>query len=82
MYTVEVNIYQFNELAAEAKAKAIKLHRCLVEEDFSFETQCITEDFKQQLQEYDYPTSDISWSLSYCKGRRCCLLWSHRQREH
>lgn len=61
-----IKIYKFEELSKEAQEVAIEKWRNSM--DWGIESQQITENFEYRLQELNYPTQDISWSLSYCQG--------------
>ena len=64
--TKTITLVTFDELDDKAKEKARDWWQR--DDDFSFESEYITEDFKQQLKELGYPTDDIQWSLSHCQG--------------
>ena len=68
MRTEMVKIYQLEELSKEAKERAIEWYRDIIDRDFSFESEMITEDFQYELQKLYYPSDNVEWSLSYCQG--------------
>lgn len=63
-----VKIYQLEELSKEAKERAIEWYRNVINEDFSIESEMITEDFQYELQKLYYPSDNVEWSLSYSQG--------------
>lgn len=64
--TTITKVYKFNELTPEQKDLAIEKWRKGI--DWSYESQSISEDFKYDLGELNYPTEDLEWSLSHCQG--------------
>lgn len=64
----EVKIYQLEELSKEAKNKAIDWYRDTINNDFQHEAEFITENFQYELDELNYPSDDVSWSLGYSQG--------------
>ncbi|MCB5366963.1 MULTISPECIES: hypothetical protein [Bacillati] len=63
-----VKVFSYEELSEEAKKCARDWYRSILDRDFSFESQMITENFEIILEKKGYPTEDIEWSLSYCQG--------------
>lgn len=64
--TVEVTLFDINELSEEAKARAINTIR---ERDyFGVLPEHITERFAEVLTEHGLPTDDVEWRLSHSQG--------------
>lgn len=61
-----IEVYEFEELSKEAQEVAIEQYRDSM--DFHIESEMITEDFTEILQELGYPTDDLEWRLSYSQG--------------
>lgn len=68
MRTENVNIYEYDELSVEAKEVARKWYTDSMNEDFSFESEQITESFTDELSELGYTDVEVNWSLSHCQG--------------
>ena len=64
----EVKVLQFNELSDTAKERARKWYRNCLNNDFSFESDCIGENFEEALKDAGYCTDNLKWSLSSCQG--------------
>ena len=64
----EVKVLQFNELSDTAKERAREWYRNRLNNDFSFESDCIGENFKEALKDAGYCTDNVEWSLSSCQG--------------
>lgn len=63
-----IYVYQYDELTVEAKENARKWFAESLNEEFSYETDCITEMFQNELEELGYNGMEVNWSLSYCQG--------------
>ncbi len=61
-------IYQYDELKAESKENAIKWFQDTLHEEFTIESEHITEDLTSALEEKGYEGFDLFWSLNYCQG--------------
>lgn len=61
-----IKVYSFDELSEESKEVAIEKYRTSIE--WSFESEYISEDFKEILSEKHLPNEDVEWSLSNCQG--------------
>lgn len=51
-----------------AKENARKWFEESLNEEFSYETECITENMQNVLEEKGYEDMDLNWSLSHCQG--------------
>jgi hypothetical protein len=79
---VVYTVYTFDELSEDAKKKAVEKARQNEYEDFSWQSECITEIFDEKLKELGYPhgqghgksrrerdaSGTVEWSLSNCQG--------------
>lgn len=62
-----IKVYRFGELAPEVQAKLIQ--KCREDGVYNdFQTQDISEDFTNRLDELGYPDAKVYWSLGYCQG--------------
>ncbi|WQZ49327.1 hypothetical protein Z3_11 [Bacillus phage Z3] len=61
-------VYQYDELKAESKENAIKWFQDTLREEFTIESERITEDFTSALEEKGYEGLEVQWSLSHCQG--------------
>lgn len=61
-------VYQYDELTVCAKENARKWFAESLSEEFSYETECITENMQNVLEEKGYEGLDLHWSLSHCQG--------------
>ncbi len=64
----QVEIYQYDELTVSAKENARKWFEESLNEEFSHETECITQDLTSALEEKGYEGLEVQWSLNYCQG--------------
>ncbi len=64
----QVEIYQYDELTVSAKENARKWFEESLNEEFSHETECITQDLTSALEEKGYEGLEVNWSLSHCQG--------------
>ena len=81
MREVTTKVYTFEELSEQAKDKAREWFREATNADFSFESELITEDFEQQLEEYGFTNAKVNWSLSNCQGDGVSFIgkWSGKE---
>lgn len=63
-----IYVYQYDELTVSAKENARKWFAESLNEEFSYETECITENMQNVLEEKGYEGLDLHWSLSHCQG--------------
>ncbi|WPF70251.1 hypothetical protein BCVP_CDS0223 [Bacillus phage BC-VP] len=61
-------VYQYDELKAESKENAVKWFQDTLREEFTIESEHITEDFTSALEEKGYEGLEVQWSLNYCQG--------------
>lgn len=61
-------VYQYDELKAESKENAIKWFQDTLREEFTIESERITEDLTSALEEKGYEGFDLFWSLNHCQG--------------
>jgi len=61
-------VYQYDELTVEAKETARKWFASALNEEFSHETECITQNLTDTLETKGYEGLDVHWSLNYCQG--------------
>lgn len=68
MRTVEVELFKFEELSEDAKERARERYRRHLDDDFSFEADCITDSFMETVEEHGYYHRAIQCSLSCSQG--------------
>ncbi|AXQ67686.1 hypothetical protein KIOSHI_265 [Bacillus phage Kioshi] len=61
-------IYQYDELKAESKENAVKWFQETLNEEFTIESEQITENMKTTLENKGYEGLDVFWSLNHCQG--------------
>jgi hypothetical protein len=68
MKTININVYEFDELSEKAKEKVINDFRN--NNDFPFLNEQLNEELKQQLEDnkINYSNLKLFYSLSYCQG--------------
>ena len=64
-FTKTIELMTFDELDEQAKEKARAWFR---NRPMDFESEDLTQMFKEDLQELGYPTNDVRWSLSFSQG--------------
>lgn len=63
-----IMVYQYDELTVSAKENARKWFAESLNEEFSYETECISENMQTTLENKGYEGLDLHWSLSHCQG--------------
>lgn len=62
----EIYVYQFDELSPKAKARAIEAYREIAWEDI--DSQMITDNFQERLDELGLPSDNVRWRLVYSQA--------------
>jgi hypothetical protein len=62
----EIDVYQFDELPAKAKQRAIEAYREHAWDDT--DSKNLTDYFRDELKNLGLPSGDIRWRLSYSQG--------------
>lgn len=81
MRTEEIKVYTFEELDKKAKEKARNWFKSEMYKDFSFESDSITENMQNGLEENGYTNTEIYWELSCRQGDGVCFTWEKLGRD-
>lgn len=69
----EEKLYKFSELSEEAKEHALEEWRDKGYDFDDFDSQDLTEQFKETLKEKGFYDPKVYWSLGYCQGDGVCF---------